>query len=166
MNTLFVLDRKDYNNKMPVKERWCVRALIQDSDGRILVQKSRDGEYKLPGGGVEAGEDRLETLIREVLEETGYRVKLPVKEEIGEVTERRADVYDPGCIYFNHTMFYKCEVGEDQTELNLTPEEIARGYTAVWEEIDKIIKINDDIQRDYWRRRDTLFLKWVMNNRI
>jgi 8-oxo-dGTP pyrophosphatase MutT (NUDIX family) len=52
----------------------CVR------DGQILLARSpaADGtpEWVLPGGGMEHGEDPHDTVLREVEEETGYRIEL------------------------------------------------------------------------------------------
>ncbi|MEV6182753.1 NUDIX hydrolase [Streptomyces sp. NPDC052015] len=52
----------------------CVR------DGRILLARSPapDGtpEWVLPGGGMEHGEDPHDTVVRELEEETGYRVEV------------------------------------------------------------------------------------------
>ncbi|MGW1778789.1 NUDIX hydrolase [Streptomyces sp. NPDC002143] len=52
----------------------CVR------DGSVLLARSPapDGtpEWVLPGGGMEHGEDPLDTVVRELDEETGYRVEV------------------------------------------------------------------------------------------
>ncbi len=52
----------------------CVR------DGEILLARSpaEDGtpEWVLPGGGMEHGEDPHDTVLRELAEETGYRVEV------------------------------------------------------------------------------------------
>ncbi|MFF1718731.1 NUDIX hydrolase [Streptomyces sviceus] len=51
----------------------CVR------DGQILLARwLNDGspEWTLPGGGMEHGEDLCDTVLREVAEETGYRVEV------------------------------------------------------------------------------------------
>ncbi|WP_267245483.1 NUDIX hydrolase [Streptomyces sp. PR69] len=52
----------------------CVR------DGEMLLARwvARDGSrrWTLPGGGMDAGEDPLDTVVREVGEETGYRVEM------------------------------------------------------------------------------------------
>ncbi|MFD7301298.1 NUDIX hydrolase [Streptomyces pharetrae] len=52
----------------------CVR------DGQVLLARSpaEDGtrEWVLPGGGMEHGEDPYDTVRRELLEETGYRVEV------------------------------------------------------------------------------------------
>ena len=45
-------------------------------DGKILVQRDRDGhEYALPGGHVKIGETLEDGLIREYKEETGADIK-------------------------------------------------------------------------------------------
>lgn len=163
MEKLFILDRQDYTSDMPVYERFCVRGLIR-RNGMLMVQKSSIGEYKLPGGGVENEEDMLLALQREVLEETGLTIIMDSLEEIGEVLEKRADVFDRDRIYLNHTYYYSCDAYEGQSELDLTPEELAKGYTAVWERPERIIQENEAIQKNYWRRRDTLFLKWFIND--
>lgn len=55
------------------------RAVIQD-DGRVLLafhqHPGRPGFWCFPGGHVEAGEGLAEAAIREIQEETGYRVQL------------------------------------------------------------------------------------------
>lgn len=45
--------------------------------------------YKFPGGGMEEGETLEDTLIREMLEETGYKVKPDSIREFLKVKERR-----------------------------------------------------------------------------
>lgn len=45
--------------------------VILPRDGQILVTV-QDGEWQLPGGGIEAGEQPIQTLHREVYEETGW----------------------------------------------------------------------------------------------
>jgi len=39
-----------------------------------MVRSQKYGEYKFPGGGIERNETHAEALIREVMEETGYRL--------------------------------------------------------------------------------------------
>lgn len=55
--------------------------MVSDPDGRVLVQErvgtAWDG-IVFPGGHVEPGESFVEAVIREVFEETGYRIKAPV----------------------------------------------------------------------------------------
>jgi ADP-ribose pyrophosphatase YjhB (NUDIX family) len=50
---------------------------VQDHDGRVLmVQRSDNGLWALPGGGMDIGETLGQCAEREVLEETGYEVRV------------------------------------------------------------------------------------------
>ena len=52
-------------------------AAIFDAQGRVLLTKRQDnGQWCLPGGGVESGESVAEACAREVLEETGLSVRV------------------------------------------------------------------------------------------
>ncbi|MGW0980307.1 NUDIX hydrolase [Streptomyces xiamenensis] len=54
-----------------------VVAFIQDSHGRILmIRRSDNGRWALPGGGHDAGESIADTVIREAKEETGIDVEV------------------------------------------------------------------------------------------
>ncbi|MFN9009850.1 MAG: NUDIX domain-containing protein, partial [Hyphomonadaceae bacterium] len=53
-----------------------VRAVIQDSDGKVLLQKRSDFcVWGLPGGNAEPGEDLRTVVHREVFEETGLTIE-------------------------------------------------------------------------------------------
>jgi 8-oxo-dGTP diphosphatase len=58
----------------------CVGGLVEDADGRLLLvkrgQEPAKGCWSVPGGRVEAGESDVEATAREVLEETGLRVRV------------------------------------------------------------------------------------------
>ncbi|MFF2082848.1 NUDIX hydrolase [Nocardia sp. NPDC058176] len=54
-----------------------VSAVILDDSGRILMIRRTDNDrYAIPGGGLEAGETVSEAVVREVLEETGISVEV------------------------------------------------------------------------------------------
>lgn len=53
-----------------------VYAVVKDSKGRILVMKRREPKvWEFPGGGVEWGESPEKAVRREVMEETGLKIK-------------------------------------------------------------------------------------------
>lgn len=54
-----------------------VVAIVQDDQGRILmIHKTDNDKWALPGGGHEIGESVADTVVREVKEETGYDVEV------------------------------------------------------------------------------------------
>lgn len=50
-------------------------AVVEDGEGRILLQKRSEGLWGLPGGIAELGEALHETAVRETFEETGLVVE-------------------------------------------------------------------------------------------
>ncbi len=61
----------------PVELVSSVRAIVFRGDEVLVVSQKNGGVYILPGGRVEEGERPLDTLKREVIEETGWTLKLP-----------------------------------------------------------------------------------------
>jgi len=57
------------------RERPSVYGIAYNAKGEILVARAR-GKLVLPGGGVDEGETAENALLREILEETGWRVDI------------------------------------------------------------------------------------------
>lgn len=54
-----------------------VVAIVRDDQGRVLmIHKTDNDRWALPGGGHEPGESIADTVVREVKEETGYDVEV------------------------------------------------------------------------------------------
>lgn len=165
MEVLAVFDEKNYDDTTKVFEKYNVRGVIF-RDGKIAMQCSTDGEYKMPGGGMEKGENFLETLEREIGEETGLTVLKDSVCELGEIIEMRRDIFDPSCKYICHSYFYYCKVGEKQEELHLTPSEVAKGYYLKWEQPETVYNTNIRIEKDPWIIRDTAFVKMILDGKV
>jgi 8-oxo-dGTP pyrophosphatase MutT (NUDIX family) len=58
----------------PCTYRVSVKAIIKNEAGNILLLQEADGQWDLPGGGLEQGEKPHDAVAREVAEETGYTV--------------------------------------------------------------------------------------------
>lgn len=77
MRILFEMDKKDYVPNGSVFSRPSARAVII-KDGKIaMVYSKKYNYYKFPGGGIEVDECMEDSLIREVLEETGLDIQNP-----------------------------------------------------------------------------------------
>ena len=105
MRTLKTIDSHNYTEDMPVFEKYSVRGVIV-RDGKIAVQQSAAGDYKILGGGVEEGETFEQALIREVQEESGLKVIPDSIREIGEIVEKRTDIFDSSMVYVCHSCFF------------------------------------------------------------
>ena len=165
MKILAVFDEKNYQNTVETYEKYSVRGIIM-RDGKLAMQCSKEGEYKIPGGGLEDGEDYEQALIREVLEETGLHVKKESIRELGEIQEIRKDIFEEKKKYICHSLFYYCEVREEQEPLHLTASEIAKGYEMKWASPEKIYQRNILIEKDPWIIRDTAFVKMLIDEKI
>src|SRR5829696_2319921 len=52
-----------------------VRGVVFKGEAVLLVRERDDGSWALPGGWIDVGESPSEAVIREVYEESGYRVR-------------------------------------------------------------------------------------------
>lgn len=160
MNVLKVVDEKNYTDNMPVVERYCVRGVII-RDGKIATQKGRAGDYKILGGGIEADEDIVIALAREVQEESGLVIKPDTIRGVGEILEMREDLYEKGIKYVCHSLFYFCDVEDEMRETNMTASEIKKGYHLEWATPEEIIDGNRKFMHQPWIYRDTEFIKML-----
>ena len=165
MKKLLVLDYKNYTEDMPVYEKETVRAIIM-KDGKLAMQQSHTGEYKILGGVVEEGESHLTTILREVEEEAGMFVKADSLREIGVVEEKRLDVFHKNRIYHCLTYFYGCDVEDGVVPLKLTDSEVAKGYKLAWATPQQIVETNRALIKEKWKLRDTEFVNLLLEGKV
>ncbi len=163
MRTILVFDEKNYTDDMPVFERFGVRALIE-KDGLFAMQQGKNGEYKIPGGGMDEGETITQALVREVVEETGLVIRTETMKELGEILEVRRDIFDNNTKYIAHSLHYSCEVEDEVLETGMTESEKERGFHLAWVDIDTVIETNERLMTEKWQFRDVEFLKWYKEN--
>lgn len=159
MRTLKTIDSHNYTEDMPVFEKYSVRGVIV-RDGKIAVQQSAAGDYKILGGGVEEGETFEQALIREVQEESGLKVIPDSIREIGEIVEKRKDIFDSSMVYVCHSCFFFCDAEEEMTAMHMTDNEKEKGFHLVWAAPEEIIEGNQPFFKSQpWSYRDSEFVR-------
>jgi 8-oxo-dGTP diphosphatase len=139
--------------------REAARAVVIDSEGKVaMLYASKANYYKLPGGGIEEGEDPLTALHRECHEEIGCAVE--VTQELGIIEEYRK-FEQLKQISYCYVASLKGEKGTPE----FTPEELAEGFSQLWipyQEALALISKNEatDLEGSaYIVPRDSIFLK-------
>lgn len=153
------IDLNNYPADAKVGERTAARGVIRLGD-RYLMVRSRYGEYKFPGGGVKAGETKVQALLREVREETGFTVKKDTVLSIGYVEEIRKG--KDGDVLNMKSYYYQCRVDEEQVPLKLDEYEKEYGYQPEFVLLAEAIKCNESITEKSeipWVYRDTAVMK-------
>lgn len=140
MDTILTLDAANYDPSLPELYREAVRGIIF-REGKLLLVQSDFGEVKFPGGGMEAGEQDPQTLIREVLEETGCHVLPQTIRPFGQVVEKRLSVHEP-MIWHQINRYYFCGIGPDQEECHYSENEKKHGFRVVWLPLEEALARN------------------------
>lgn len=98
-----------------------VRAAIFKDNTILLVKERSDGGWTLPGGWADTGESPAESVAREVLEESGYQVRVT----------RLLAAYDrdkhghPPLAYYVYKLFFECEIGGGEPASSEETEDVA-----------------------------------------
>ncbi len=141
--------------------RQAARAVVLDSRGNIaLLYVATDNYYKLPGGGVEAGETIEDALHREVMEEAGCPIT--IQREVGMIEEHRnAWGITQASYCYIATVVGPC------TESSFTKQEIENGFELDWVSPGQsLLLIRDSLPQTYLGKfvqvRDQLFLEQAL----
>jgi len=140
-----------------LKLREASRAILFDENNLVpLLFVSKYNYHKLPGGGIDEGETKMQGLIREIKEEVGSEIE--VTGEVGEIIEYRSK--------FNLKQISYCYYGKTISKGNhaLTEDEIEDGMQLVWMTLDEAItQLEKDKPENYEgvfiQERDLAFLK-------
>lgn len=140
MECILLMDEKNYAPDLEEIYRVAVRGIIF-IDGKLLMVENSFGEAKLPGGGMDAGEDDYQALVREVKEETGYDVIPETIKPFGEVEEKRLSLSEP-MIWHQINRLYFCEVYPEQGECDYSENEKKHGFRQVLYTLDEALEKN------------------------
>lgn len=158
MKHLSTIDPDGIEKEVGFKRRHAARAIVLDKEGNVgLLHATKHAYYKLPGGGVDEGEDLAEALKRECLEELGCNIE--VISEIGIIDEYRK-------IHNLHqtSYCYSAQVVGEKGTPDFTESEIANGFEIVWVSKPEALRhLKDgkttDLQGTYIKLRDIVFLE-------
>ena len=168
MEILKIFDSGNYEKSLPRAVRRAVRGIIE-KDGRLLMIKSEKyGDCKFPGGGALAGENREETLIREVREETGFDVIPESIVPFGETVEIRKDLVK-NRIFEQRSYYYLCSVGGTAGETCLDDYEKEYGYHALYITPAEAITQNEGVMKrggPAWTERENCVLTLLAKGRL
>lgn len=143
MKQLLLLDGKDYDPHLEEIRRIGIRGIIF-ADKKLLMIRSGFGEVKFPGGGQEPGEDDEATLIREVLEETGFHVVPESIRPFGQVEEKRLSTKET-MIWHQINRYYFCCISGQQESCRYTENEKRHGMQQVWCTLEEALQTNRDM---------------------
>lgn len=87
----------DLPDDLPVEHRRAVRLVLLDPEDHVLLFHTRSPDYpelgnwwELPGGGIDPGETYVDAAVRELFEETRFRIE---PDQIGPPTWARRSTY-------------------------------------------------------------------------
>jgi len=145
MQTLKILRDKDFGfDEQPgeLTLREAARAVVVNQDGLLaMLYVSKKNFYKIPGGGVEAGEDLITALKREVHEEAGCDIE--VLRELGEITEYRTHFK-----VLQKSYCYLAKVVGAISAPNFEPGELADGFEVKWRSLTEAEKCINEVRTD------------------
>lgn len=163
MELLKEIPEKNQNKDMTYELRKAARAvLLNDAKEMALLYVSKGNYHKLPGGGIEEGEDIYSALKREVKEEVGAEIE--VLDEIGLIIEYRDGFgkYPTGQIQLSYC-FYAKVVGK-VGETSFSENELANGFELKWVPFNQGLELlkndsSEDPLGQFIHKRDLAFIE-------
>ena len=120
------------------RQRYGARGIVIREDGKIAVfNKSLKNEFKLPGGGIDEGEETAEAFKREVFEETGCKIE--IIDFLGTIEEIKTQDSFKQLSYV-----YVGKVIEDTKALHVTEQEEKEGAKLLWEKPENALVLIKD----------------------
>jgi ADP-ribose pyrophosphatase YjhB (NUDIX family) len=105
----------------PATPKVDVRAAVFRDGGILLVKEPDDGGWSLPGGWADVGETPAEAAVREVFEESGYRVRA-VKLIAAYDRDRQGHTPIP---YHVYKLIFLCEIVDEPPSLAVDADGVA-----------------------------------------
>jgi len=153
-------------SKLRLIVRHAARAIVVRGDNILLLFTQRYHDYSLPGGGIDAGEDNIAGLMRELQEETGAQ-------GVHNITAfARYDEYRPwykpdGDIIHMISYCYVCEIDDELGDTAYESYEVNNGMRPLWVNIHDAIAHNEEVMATSNKKglsidRETYLLKEIV----
>ena len=152
-----------------MSERQAVRAIVMRGSEILLLYTRRYDDYSFPGGGLAPGEDPVDGLRRELLEETGA-ANMRIDRYIGYLDEYRPPLKGSVDPLFMRSHFYLCHVDGELGAATPEAYEVANGMVPRWIDIHAAVAHNRQLlstkpaSMGISVERETWMLAYVIEN--
>lgn len=149
-------------------ERTAVRAVIWREGQLLMVYSAKVGDYKFPGGGVNAGETHAQALQREVQEECGAALQ-SMDDELGAIVEYNRPIEAEFDVFKMTSYYYFCTLtSQSFGAQKLDSYESDLGFVPVWVDVDTALQQNTRLlttsSPPEWLRREIFVLTHLKRN--
>lgn len=134
---IFTIRTAPYENEIKYMREAC-RAIIMRGDEILVSREERTDLWLLPGGGLEDNESAEECCAREVLEETGYTVR------VGEFIATAVEFFDEE---MDINKYFVCEI-TGNGDKKLTPQEVEIDQHPVRINVYELLDIFEKRKKD------------------
>lgn len=151
-------------------QRQAARAIVIDGEDILMLYTARYHDYTLPGGGVDAHEDILQGLVRELEEETGAQNIHHIK-PFGIYEEFRPWYRDDAEVMHMISHCFTCKIDRELGETRFEDYEVNNGMKPVWINIHDAISHNETTMAESDKKgmsveRETFLLRLIAKELI
>ena len=142
MKRLFIIDLHDYDESFTRFRRPSVRGIIIENKKVAMVYSNKYDYYKFPGGGIEKNEEHINTLSREISEETGLVVINNSVREYGSVLRIQKSRFAENEVFEQENFYYLCNVENSVSAQSLDDYELDERFELRYISADEAINVN------------------------
>lgn len=166
LTTLFRDENVNIEGKTFLRE--AVRGIIFRERKLLMIYSPVIGDYKFPGGGIEAGEAHLDALRREIREESGATL-VRVTGEFGKLLEYAIAKEEENETFKMYSYYYFCEINGEIGAQNLDVYEERLGFSPRWVRIETALQKNLRVLAEsnpvpQWTRREVFVLEKLLHH--
>ena len=152
MRLLFDMDLNDYGSYTRSFVRNSARSIIIRNGKIAMIHSLKYDYYKFPGGGIEAGEDPVEAMIRETREEGGLVVIPGSVREYGYVHRIQKSDSNPDEAFIQDNYYFLCDAEEQAVSQELDGYESKENYTLEFVDPSTAIRKNRGVAQSPYNR--------------